>query len=684
MILQMGKSQVVEQPLEAAANAAASAARSAEVVFALLGFAAVGVFVVWVDNDGGYQPEQWLPGMLLVTALLATASASAEARARMRRAWLPISLLGLYACFSYVTTAWAGAPGDALDGANRTALYAVVFALFVGLARDALRLVLPVVWAGAVILDALVHFLHAAAAPGPRGFFILGRLATPVTYPDAEAAVLLTAALTLGVVAARRESPLPLRALAGGLATVGVELAIMAQSRGSLVALPLAFVAWLVISRNVLRTLVAIAVVAAAAAPATPVLLDVFGAVVNGKGYGAHLADARTTVALSSGAAAGVFVLVALADRRWTVPPAVCRTIRWAVAAAAVLVAAGAVAGAFAFSDPPARLRHAWVSFTTNAGAPPDRIHLASGVGTSRYDVWRIALRQFAAHPVGGVGADNYLAGYLRDRRTVETARYPESLLLRALSETGVVGALLFFGFLAAAIVAAVRAVRREPPLGPVAVAAVPAAYWLLHASVDWFWEFPGLTAPALAFLALAAARAGPPGPAAPSARRRALATAAAAAAAAVCHAAVAAVFCAWVAVRKIDLAVREGSTPHAYALLASAARWNPFSDQPQLTEAALAANVLDRPREVRALHAALRRNGADWYAHLMLGIAAGRQGDRRLAAEELREARALSPLEPVVIYAQNNLRVGNALTEGEIARVFAIRSRTLRGEAQR
>ena len=32
--------------------------------------------------------------------------------------------------------------------------------------------------------------------------------------------------------------------------------------------------------------------------------------------------------------------------------------------------------------------------------------------------------------------------------------------------------------------------------------------YWLLHASVDWFWEFPGLTAPALACLGLAAALA--------------------------------------------------------------------------------------------------------------------------------------------------------------------------------
>jgi hypothetical protein len=675
---------VTAQPVEASARSDVSRTRTAGLVFFFLGLVAVGTFVVWMDNDGGYQPQQWLPGTLLSLALLATASVSRDARDRIRGAWLPTSLLGAYACFSYLTITWAGARGDAFDGANRTALYAVLFALFAALGRGGLRLALPVAWAAAVVTDALVHFLHAAAAPGPRGFFILGRLATPITYPDAEAAVLLAAALTLAVVAARRESPFWLRAAAGGLATVGVELAVMAQSRGSLVALPLALVAWLVLSGNVLRSLVAIAVLATAVGTATPTLLDVFSAVVNGRGYAERLGDARTAVALSSAGAAVAFAVLAAADRRFAVPPAACRRIQRVLAATAVLAAGGAVAGAFVLTDPPARLQHAWVSFTTNAGAPPDRIHLASGVGTSRYDVWRIALRQFAAHPVGGVGADNYLAGYLRERKTVETARYPESVLLRALSETGVVGGLLFFGFLVSAIVAAVRAVRREPPLGPAVVAAVGTAYWLLHASVDWFWEFPGLTGPALSFLALAIVGGRPPQRAVLRDRRRPLRTAVGGAAAAACLAACVAVFCAWVGVRKTDLAVRAGSTPEAYELLRSAARWNPFSDQPQLTEAALAANVLDREREVAALDAALRKNRADWYAHLMLGIVAGRQGNRRLAAEELRKARALSPLEPVVIYAQNNLRVGNALTESEIAQVFAIRSRTLRGETQR
>lgn len=674
---------MTERTLDTTPGPEAAFPRLADALLGLLGLVAVGIFVVWVDNDGGYRPEQWLPGTLLMMTLLATASMSAEARAQMRRARLPIALLAGYACFSYGSIAWAGSRGDALDGANRTALYAVVFALFAGLAHGVARLVLPVVWAAAVICDGLVHLLRAASAPGPRGFFILGRLASPVTYPNAQAAVLLAAALTLGVVAARRESPFWLRGACGGLACAGVELAIMAQSRGSLIALPLALLAWLAISGNLLRTLLAIAVVAAATAPATPVLLDVFGAVVNGTGYGQRLAEARNAIAASAGTSALAFALLTVVDHRLSVPPRACRALRRGLAVAAVLLAAASVAGAFAFSDPPARVRHAWFSFTTNASAPSDEIHLASGVGTSRYDVWRIALRQFAAHPVGGVGADNYLAGYLRERRTVETARYPESVLLRALSETGAVGGFLFFGFLAVTIVGVSSAARREPPLGPVVVAAVPAVYWLLHASVDWLWEFPALTAPAVAFLALAAApawstpRAGRPG-------YSPVARAGGVAAVAVCLAASVAVFCTWVATRKIDLAVRAGSTPRAYALLADATHWNPFSDQPQLTEAALAANALDRGREVRALHAALRKNRGEWYAHLMLGIAAGREGRPRLAGKELRRARALSPLEPVVIYAQNNLRVGNALTEAEIAQVFAIRSRTLRGVSQR
>ena len=606
---------------------------------------------------------------------------SSAARRRLRAARLPVALLVAYTGFSYLSIAWAQARGDAVDGANRTAVYAAVFALFVALPlRAPARLLLLASWAAGVICESLVRFLHASAADGPRGFFILGRFASPITYPDAEAAMLLMAALMLVVVAAGRSYPAAVRAAAAALSCVGVELAIMSQSRGSLAAFPLALILSLALSGNALRLLAAEALVGVAVAPTVPTLLHVYTAVVGGSGYDAALADARTAIGLSAVATAAAAALLAFLDRRRTVPPDAVRAIRRIVVVTVVVAGAAAVAGAFLFADPVGRGRHAWHAFTTNAAAPPETIHLASGLGTSRYDVWRIAIHQFAAHPLGGVGADNYLIGYLHDRHSVETARYPESVVLRALSETGLVGGALFFCFLGLTLFWTIRAVRRHAPLGPAVVAAVGVAYWLLHSSVDWFWEFPALTAPALAFLALACTeRVTDPPP--PQGTRRHLVAGAAALTGAVTAGVL---LCCWIAVRNVDRAVAAPTPARAYALLAAARRWNPLSEQPRLTEAAVAANDLDRSREIAALQAALRQNPHDWYAHLMIGIAEGRLGNLDASRRELARARKLSPLEPLVIYAQNNLAVGNPLSEREIAEAIRIRSSTLRGVRQR
>ena len=62
------------------------------------------------------------------------------------------------------------------------------------------------------------------------------------------------------------------------------------------------------------------------------------------------------------------------------------------------------------------------------------------------------------------------------------------------LSQTGPIGALLLLGALGAAGFAALRARLRGPPLTRVATAAAAPVplYWLVHGSVDWFWELPG------------------------------------------------------------------------------------------------------------------------------------------------------------------------------------------------
>ena len=262
------------------------------------------------------------------------------------------------------------------------------------------------------------------------------------------------------------------------------------------------------------------------------------------------------------------------------------------------------------------------------AGASPH-----GGPGTSRYDVWRIALGQFRDHPLTGVGADNYLVGYLQQRRTHEVARYPESIELRVLSETGIVGALLFFGFLAVALLPLWRQARRH--IAPTAALACLAGcgYLLLHSSVDWFWEFPALTGVALALLAVGGAEPLPQR----AGRGASRATLAAAGVAAVVV--VGALAVPWAAVSLTDEAFANGPSRHSYALLNTAARLNPYSEQPRLTEAGLAAAAgpAGRARERRALHEALRRNPFDWFAYFELGILSGSENRPRRRAGRAR-----------------------------------------------
>jgi hypothetical protein len=674
--------------LDAGTSRSTSLASASLAILVGFGLVAVGIFALWTVNDGGFAPEQWLPGALAMLGLLLTSLTSADVRARLRAAPTAPLCLGLYVLWSYASITWAQVRGDALDGANRTLLYFCVYVLFSALPLgERGRVVIVSCWGFAIAVIGGIEILSAAGAAGPHGHFVLGRFASPITYSNANAAVFLIAFLPLQVLASRREAHLVLRIAAGAACATLVDLAVLSESRGSLVALPLALVLYLAVGRNLLRALAQLAVVGIAVAPAIPHLLDVYTAVVDGRGYASALQSASGWVgvsALIAGAGSGI---LAVLDRRVRIPERVCMRLRRATLAVAAIALVGAAVGFLVLGQPAARVTHAWDDFTTNKKAPPQTIHIVSGVGTSRYDVWRIALRQFAEHPLGGVGADNYLVGYLKERRTSETSRYPQSIELRALSETGIVGAILFFGFLGVAIRGAVTAARRE--LVPTAALACLAGfgYWTFHASADWLWEFPALTAPALALLGLAGgALASGASTKRPRVHTgRAARWALVAGTAILVAAAAAALAAPWVAVRQIDAAVAAAATPdRAAALLRSAASWNRLSDAAALTDATLAANAGDRVRERRALRAALARNRSNWYAYLMLGIVDGQEHRLDAARANLAQARRLSPIDGVVIYAQRRLRWGTPLSEREIGRIFLLTTRTLRGVVQR
>src|SRR6185437_10010781 len=95
---------------------------------------------------------------------------------------------------------------------------------------------------------------------------------------------------------------------------------------------------------------------------------------------------------------------------------------------------------------------------------------------------------------------------YLTMRRTGEEPSWTHSLELRLLAHTGIVGFLLFGGFLVAAASAAARTRRRGDADARLLAAALlmPLVVWLIHGSLDWFWEVPALSGPALGFLGAA------------------------------------------------------------------------------------------------------------------------------------------------------------------------------------
>src|SRR3984893_4001597 len=98
----------------------------------LPGLVAVVPFVIWATDQAGYPVTHWTPGGVIVLALLALALATVGVRARevptpVRGA---LGCLAAYTALSFLSILWAGVPGDAWEGADRTLLYLLVFALF--------------------------------------------------------------------------------------------------------------------------------------------------------------------------------------------------------------------------------------------------------------------------------------------------------------------------------------------------------------------------------------------------------------------------------------------------------------------------------------------------------------------------------------------------------------------------
>ena len=668
--------------------------------------AALALFVVWATDQAGYPLTHWAPGGLIVMALLGIALVFvrlpvAEIPASVK---LALGCLAAYTALSFVSILWASVPGDAWEGANRTLLYLLVFALFALWPQHGRSAVLLLGgWTLATIGLAAFVALHVNAAAHSsvrlEALFPGGRLSYPAGYVNASAAQWLIAFWPALLLAREARLHWIVRGLLAGGAVLLAEVALLSVSRGSLYAMPVMLVLVFALLPGRTRTFALLVPVAAGIAAAAPPVLRVGERIEHGQNAIAAVHASTTAMFLAALAVGLVAAAGAAIEGRRKLSEASARRVRRGVGTVAVatlvLVLAG---GLVAAGNPVTRARHAWDTFKSGSGyaANGSGNRLTSGLGSNRYDFYRVALDEFLAHPLVGIGADNFQQQYLRHGRSEETPRYPHSVELRTLTETGLIGALLALVGLGAALLGGWQALHRADPLasGVAAGALAGFAYWVVHGSFDWFWEFAGLGAPAFAMLGIACALA-PPRRVAPEAayasgesvpfvsswRSRMPGSSGGwlgiLAGAIMALVAAASLTAPWLSQLEIESAARiwPKAPATAYARLNDAARLNPLSDEPYLVTGSIALRFGDLRRADHEFALALQRTPDDAYATLERGAIASARGDRVDALRLLERAVRLSPHDPLTRQALLLVRGGKRVDVEELNRSILLKA---------
>jgi O-Antigen ligase len=131
-------------------------------------------------------------------------------------------------------------------------------------------------------------------------------------------------------------------------------------------------------------------------------------------------------------------------------------------------------------------------------GARAEGIHVSQAMGSvlerawrpGRGELWRLALELFRAHPLLGVGPDNFrwMYGPAAGRKNWDTRVFSNSLYFELLATVGLLGFLAFGLFVAAALHGLIRSVGP----GSLAAAAVASSLigFLVHGLVDYLLAF--------------------------------------------------------------------------------------------------------------------------------------------------------------------------------------------------
>lgn len=628
--------------------------------------------VVLFQAGGGFAPATWYPAALFcLGAVVVTALGAPDLSLPGRTAKIAGGALCAYTGWAYLSILWADVRADAWQGANLTLFYLLAFIIAAvwRIRIKAGELIVLGYAAGIACVGLVVLWSAAQGSVDPNEEALLGgRLAGPTSYPNATSAAFVLALWPALAIALEQRVPLKVRMIGLWLTAALAELSLMCQSRGSVFTLPVVALVFVVLARRRLLAVVVMSAVALTVVVVAPTLLAVYEA-DSAVGRQDALLSAVIAILVSATVLAALGGLLPLLDRAPRPSGRFLLALRLAIALVSVAVAVGVLA----MASPQARLAASWESFR-EGGVPSGSTHF-SGLGSNRYDFWRVGLTEFRNNPVQGIGVDNFVVPYLQVRESGEQPLYPHSLVVRALSQTGIVGTVLLAVFLGAA---ASAALRQRTPRARALIGGLLAgvAAWLLHGLADWLWEMPALGLMAFALLGLAVGLDRTPSPRwrddrvrAPWARVAVLVTSVG-----VILASTITLALPWLSVRYEQRALERwrDDFPGALAMLNRAAALNPLSDRAYVLAGAIASRRGDAEVMREKFERAVARNPSNWYAQLELAVAASALDDRSAALRAARTAYRLNPREEMTLRVLRGIERGQPLSPADVDREFA------------
>lgn len=612
----------------------------------------------WGIEEGAFFPDVMYPGMILIGFALIGLLWVAPIRILPNNPFrVTLGALFFLAGWTLLSLAWTPARDEALVDGMRVVAYLGLFLTGLWathLLGSRMRFApVPVALGGLAvgIAVAVASFLYDDA----ERLLIADRLAYPLGYANATAAILIIGAIAALGMAIQPLVSRPLRIGMGGIASFCIALAVLSQSRGAAVAGMLAFATLVLLSQWRTRSLIHLLVVLAPAAIALPFLLDVFSTATDDGDVTGAL-RAATAAAVAAGLLGALFTAATVIGEKAAAKRRRDRDMSPRMVAALWIGAVVATLGlVFTFGDPSGWIEERVTEF--NADGPPettrgDSTRVSFNVQSGRSDFWRVASEDFASNPLLGSGAGGFQYSYLLEGETGETPRDSHSVFMDSLGELGLPGLTALIVALAAMAIGALR----SRPLGPGAagLSAISLAllvYWTIHAGVDWFWTYPAITGPVFALAGAAAA---------PALRGLSDRTSGGSRVAIGALVGLVALICMplFVSERLVDNARSswEEDLSGAYSKLGTAADLNPFVDAPFLLEGEIARNNDSPARALTAFDRASERQPEEWASYYFKALVLFEDHPQK-AKGQLRKAAELFPKSPEIRRANRLLR---------------------------